>query len=54
MRGNTLESDRLKMMKQLRQNAAQMGESGIIFMGIIADQIIKVTKFASGLRGDSI
>ena len=31
-----------------------MGESGIIFLGIRADYIIKVTEFESGLRGGSI
>ena len=40
---NTLESDRLKLMKQLRHNAAQIGESGILFMVLIADYIINVT-----------
>ena len=41
-------------MKQLRQNAAHIGERGIIFLGIPADQIIKVTEFVSGLKDGSI
>ena len=40
---NKLETDRLNMMKPLKHNAAQIGESGIIFMGLLADNIIKVT-----------
>ena len=40
---NTLETERLKLMKQLRHNADQIGEIGIIFMGLLADHIIKVT-----------
>ena len=41
-------------MKQLRHNSSQMGEIGIIFMGLRADQIVKVTDFASGLSGGPI
>ena len=51
---NTLESERLRLKKQLRHIAAQMGESGIIFLGPLAYQIIKMTEFSSGLRGGSI
>ena len=45
-----MEVEILKLMKKLRHNEAQMGESWIIFMGIKEDKIIKVTEFASGLR----
>ena len=38
-----MEVDRLKLMKQSRHNVAQMEESEIIFLGLLADQIIKVT-----------
>ena len=30
----TLESDRLKFMKQLRHHGSQMGENGIRFLGL--------------------
>ena len=32
---NTLESDRLKLMKQLRHNADQMGVSRIRYLGLL-------------------
>ena len=33
-KNNPLEAERLKSIKKLRQNEAQMGESGIIFLGL--------------------
>ena len=45
-----LESDRLKLMRQLRDNAAQIGEKGIRFWGLSAGQLMKVTEFATNLR----
>ena len=51
---NTVESDRLKLMKQLKHNVAQMVERKIIFLGLRADHIIKVTEFVSGLKDGSI
>ena len=51
---NTLETARLKLMKQLRKNLDQMGEIKIIFLVLCVDHIIKVAEFSSGLRGGSI
>ena len=51
---NTPEAERLKLMKQLRHNAAQTGEIGTIFLGLRAYHIIKVTEFVSGLKDGSI
>ena len=45
-----LEADRLKLMRQLRDNAAQIGEKGIRFWGLSAAQLMKVTEFATNLR----
>jgi chromosome segregation ATPase len=45
-----LEADRLKLMRQLRDNAAQIGEKGIRFWGLSAGQLMKVTEFATNLR----
>jgi len=45
-----LEHDRLKLMKQLRDNAASIGEKGIRFWGLSAGQLMKVTEFATNLR----
>jgi len=45
-----LEGDRLNLMKQLRENFAQIGEKGIRFLGLSADQMLQVTTFASSLR----
>ena len=49
-----LEADRLAMMKQLRHNAAEIGEKGIKFLGLDAAQIQKVMEFASNIRDGSI
>ena len=51
---NTLEADRLMLTRKLRQNEAQIGESGKGFLGLLADHMIKVTEFTSCLRGDYI
>ena len=51
---NTLEADRTKLIKQLRHNAAHMGGTGIIFLGLCAYQIIKVNESVSGLSYGSI
>ena len=45
-----LEADRLKLMRQLRDNAAQIGEKGIRFWGLSAAQLMKVTEFATNLH----
>ena len=49
-----LEADRLAMMKQLRHNAAEIGEKGIKFLGLDAAQIQKVMEFASNIRDGSV
>ena len=49
-----LETDRLVMMKQLRHNAAEIGEKGIKFLGLDAAQIQKVMEFASNIRDGSV
>ena len=45
-----LEADRLKLMRQLRDDAAQIGEKGIRFWGLSAAQLMKVTEFATNLH----
>jgi hypothetical protein len=49
-----LEADRLSMMKQLRHNAAEIGEKGIKFLGLDASEIQKVLEFASNMRDGTV
>lgn len=51
---DNLEAERLLLMKQLRHNAAEIGEKGIKFLGLDASQIQKVIEFASNIRNGSV
>lgn len=44
---DVLESDRVKLMKDLRDNAAQISEKGIKYVGLNADQLLKVRRTCS-------
>jgi hypothetical protein len=49
-----LEKDRVILMKRLRENAAQIGEKGMRFIGLDADQIIQIAEFAKNLQQGKI
>lgn len=49
-----LERDRLNLMRRLRENAAQISEKGMRFVGLKAEQIIQVTEFARNLKDGKV
>ena len=49
-----LEQDRLDLMKRLRENAAAIGENGIRFVGLDAEQIMQVTDFAKNIKDGTL
>ena len=51
---DTLENERLRLLKALRLSAQQMGEKGMKFYGLSAQQIVQVNEFAEGMRDGTV
>ncbi len=49
-----LERDRVSLMRRLRENAAQISERGMRFVGLKAEQIIQLTEFARNLKDGKV
>lgn len=47
---DALEQERLRLLRDLRNNAADISEKGVKFVGLTPDQLAKVNEFACNLR----
>ena len=49
-KNESLESDRLNLLRELRENAARIGKDGAKFMGLSASHLKTVIDFVKNLR----
>ncbi|KAL9184583.1 hypothetical protein ACHAXT_012553 [Thalassiosira profunda] len=51
---DALESERIKLLSQLRERAACIGEKGVRFLGLSANQVAQVMEFASNVKQGTV